>query len=313
MPRAVVTGGAGFLGSHLCDRLLAQGWEVRCFDSLLTGSAANLVDAISDERFGYVHYDVTNYLHVEGGVDWVLHFASPASPNDYLEYPIHTLKVGALGTLNALGLAKAKRAGFMLASTSEVYGDPKVHPQPESYWGNVNPIGPRGVYDEAKRYAEAMAMAYLRTHDVPVKIARIFNPYGPRLRRGDGRAVPTFIEQALADEPITVHGDGSQTRSLCYVDDLVEGIWHLLVSDVVGEPVNLGNPEEVKVLDLARTIVLLAGSRSEVVFTERPIDDPEVRCPDISRATSLLGWLPSVPLSDGLARTIEWARAAWRA
>jgi dTDP-glucose 4,6-dehydratase len=313
VPRAVVTGGAGFLGSHLCDRLLAEGWEVRCFDSLLTGSAANLVDALSDERFGYVHYDVTNYLNVEGAVEWVLHFASPASPSDYLEYPIHTLKVGALGTLNALGLAKAKRAGFMLASTSEVYGDPKVHPQPESYWGNVNPIGPRGVYDEAKRYAEAMAMAYLRTHDVPVKIARIFNTYGPRLRRGDGRAVPTFIEQALADEPITVHGDGSQTRSLCYVDDLVEGIWHLLVSDVVGEPVNLGNPEEVKVLDLARTIVLLAGSRSEVVFTERPIDDPEVRCPDISRATSLLGWLPSVPLSDGLARTIEWARAAWRA
>jgi dTDP-glucose 4,6-dehydratase len=201
----------------------------------------------------------------------------------------------------------------MLASTSEVYGDPKVHPQPESYWGNVNPIGPRGVYDEAKRYAEAMAMAYLRTHDVPVKIARIFNTYGPRLRRGDGRAVPTFIEQALADEPITVHGDGSQTRSLCYVDDLVEGIWHLLISDVVGETVNLGNPEEVKVLDLARTIVLLAGSRSEVVFTDRPIDDPEVRCPDISRATSLLGWLPSVPLGDGLARTIEWARGAWRA
>jgi dTDP-glucose 4,6-dehydratase len=308
-----VTGGAGFLGSHLCDRLLAEGWEVRCFDSLLTGSAANLVDALSDERFGYVHYDVTNYLNVEGAVEWVLHFASPASPSDYLEYPIHTLKVGALGTLNALGLAKAKRAGFMLASTSEVYGDPKVHPQPESYWGNVNPIGPRGVYDEAKRYAEAMAMAYHRTHDVPVKIARIFNTYGPRLRRGDGRAVPTFIEQGLADEPITVHGDGTQTRSLCYVDDLVEGIWHLLISDVVGEPVNLGNPEEVKVLDLARTIVLLAGSRSEVVFTDRPIDDPEVRCPDISRATSLLGWLPSVPLSDGLARTIEWARAAWRA
>jgi len=243
----------------------------------------------------------------------VLHFASPASPTDYLEYPIHTLKVGALGTLHALGLAKAKGAGFMLASTSEVYGDPEVHPQPESYWGNVNPIGPRGVYDEAKRYAEAMAMAYLRTHDVPVKIARIFNTYGPRLRRGDGRAVPTFIGQALKGEPITVHGDGSQTRSLCYVDDLVEGIWRLLTSDVVGMPINLGNPEEVKVLDLARTIVLLAGSGSEVVFTERPIDDPEVRCPDISRATSLLGWLPSVPLSDGLARTIEWARGAWRA
>jgi dTDP-glucose 4,6-dehydratase len=309
----LVTGGAGFLGSHLCDRLLAEGWEVLCFDSLLTGSADNLVDALAADRFRYQAYDVTNYLYVDGPVDWVLHFASPASPTDYLEYPIHTLKVGALGTLHALGLAKAKGAGFMLASTSEVYGDPKVHPQPEGYWGNVNPIGPRGVYDEAKRYAEAMAMAYLRTHDVPVKIARIFNTYGPRLRRGDGRAVPTFIEQALADEPITVHGDGSQTRSLCYVDDLVEGIWRLLISDVVGEPVNLGNPEEVKVLDLARTIVVVAGSRSEVVFTDRPIDDPEVRCPDISRAMSLLGWVPSVPLSDGLARTIEWARGAWRA
>jgi dTDP-glucose 4,6-dehydratase len=308
-----VTGGAGFLGSHLCDRLLAEGWEVLCFDSLLTGSADNLVDALASEGFRYQAYDVTNYLYVDGPVDWVLHFASPASPTDYLEYPIHTLKVGALGTLHALGLAKAKGAGFMLASTSEVYGDPRVHPQPEGYWGNVNPVGPRGVYDEAKRYAEAMAMAYLRTHGVPVKIARIFNTYGPRLRRGDGRAVPTFIEQALADEPITVHGDGSQTRSLCYVDDLVQGIWDLLMSDVVGESVNLGNPEEVKVLDLARTIVLLAGSRSEVVFTDRPIDDPEVRCPDISRATSLFGWLPRVPLSEGLARTIEWARGAWRA
>jgi dTDP-glucose 4,6-dehydratase len=308
-----VTGGAGFLGSRLCDRLLAEGWEVLCLDSLLTGSADNLVDALAAERFRYQAYDVTNYLYVDGPVDWVLHFASPASPTDYLEHPIHTLKVGALGTLHALGLAKAKGGGLMLASTSEVYGDPRVHPQPESYWGNVNPVGPRGVYDEAKRYAEAMAMAYLRTHGVPVKIARIFNTYGPRLRRGDGRAVPTFIEQALANEPITVHGDGSQTRSLCYVDDLVEGIWRLLISDVVGEPVNLGNPEEVKVLDLARTIALLAGSRSEVVFTERPEDDPEVRCPDISRATSLLGWLPRVPLSDGLARTIEWARGAWRA
>jgi len=313
VPRALVTGGAGFLGSHLCERLLAEGWEVLCFDSLLTGSVDNLVGSLSNERFRYQRYDVTNYLYVDGPVDWVLHLASPASPSDYLEYPIHTLKVGALGTLHALGLAKSKRAGFMLASTSEVYGDPKVHPQPESYWGNVNPIGPRGVYDEAKRYAEAMAMAYHRTHGISVKIARIFNTYGPRMRRDDGRAVPTFVEQALEGEPITVHGDGSQTRSLCYVDDLVEGIWRLLTSDVVGMPINLGNPEEVKVLDLARTIVLLAGSGSEVVFTERPIDDPEVRCPDISRATSLLGWLPSVPLSDGLARTIEWARGAWRA
>jgi dTDP-glucose 4,6-dehydratase len=308
-----VTGGAGFLGSHLCERLLAEGWEVVGFDSLLTGRTENLVEVLSHERFRFESYDVTNYLFVEGGVDWVLHFASPASPSDYLSYPIHTLKVGALGTLRALGLAKAKRAGFLLASTSEVYGDPKVHPQPESYWGNVNPIGPRGVYDEAKRYAEAMAMAYHRTHDVPVKIARIFNTYGPRLRRGDGRAVPTFIDQALSGEPITVHGDGSQTRSLCYVDDLIDGIWRFLTSDVVGAPVNLGNPEEVKVLDLARTISLLAGSRSELTFTERPVDDPEVRCPDISRAMSKLGWTPRVPLPDGLQRTIDWTREAWRA
>jgi dTDP-glucose 4,6-dehydratase len=312
MPRAVVTGGAGFVGSHLCERLLREGWDVLSLDSLLTGRISNLVAFESHERFRFESHDVTTPISVEGDVDWVLHFASPASPSDYLSHPIHTLKVGALGTLNALGLAKAKGAGFLLASTSEVYGDPQVHPQPEEYWGNVNPIGPRGVYDEAKRYAEAMAMAYLRVHDVQVKIARIFNTYGPRLRRGDGRAVPTFVEQALGGDPITVHGDGSQTRSLCYVDDLVEGIWRLLVSDVVGMPVNLGNPEEVKVLDLARTIVLLAGSASEVIFTERPIDDPEVRCPDISRATSLLGWVPLIPLTDGLERTISWARETWR-
>ena len=313
MPRAVVTGGAGFVGSHLCERLLHEGWDVVCFDSLLTGRTSNLADALSDPGFRFESYDVTNFISVEENVDWVLHFASPASPSDYLSHPIHTLKVGALGTLNALGLSKAKRAGFLLASTSEVYGDPLVHPQPEEYWGNVNPIGPRGVYDEAKRFAEATAMAYLRTHDVPVKIARIFNTYGPRLRRGDGRAVPTFIEQALEGEPITVHGDGSQTRSLCYVDDLVEGIWRLLTSDVIGMPVNLGNPEEVKVLDLARTVVLLTGSASDVIFTERPVDDPEVRCPDISRATSLLGWMPHISLSDGLSRTIDWARETWRA
>jgi dTDP-glucose 4,6-dehydratase len=312
MPRAVVTGGAGFVGSHLCERLLREGWDVLSLDSLLTGRIANLDGFESHERFRFESHDVTTPISVEGDVDWVLHFASPASPSDYLSHPIHTLKVGALGTLNALGLAKAKGAGFLLASTSEVYGDPQVHPQPEGYWGNVNPIGPRGVYDEAKRYAEAMAMAYLRVHDVQVKIARIFNTYGPRLRRGDGRAVPTFVEQALGGDPITVHGDGSQTRSLCYVDDLVEGIWRLLTSDVVGMPVNLGNPEEVKVLDLARTIVLLAGSASEVIFTERPIDDPEVRCPDISRATSLLGWVPLIPLTDGLERTISWARETWR-
>jgi dTDP-glucose 4,6-dehydratase len=313
MPRAVVTGGAGFVGSHLCERLLREAWDVLSLDSLLTGRISNLGGVKSHERFRFESHDVTTAISVEGDVDWVLHFASPASPSDYLSHPIHTLKVGALGTLNALGLAKAKGAGFLLASTSEVYGDPQVHPQPEEYWGNVNPIGPRGVYDEAKRYAEAMAMAYLRAHDVPVKIARIFNTYGPRLRRGDGRAIPTFIEQALGGDPLTVHGDGSQTRSLCYVDDLVEGVWRLLTSDVVGMTVNLGNPEEVKVLDLARTIVLLAGSDSDVIYTERPIDDPEVRCPDISRARSLLGWAPRIPLADGLPRTIEWARATWRA
>jgi len=312
VPRAVVTGGAGFVGSHLCDRLLAEGWEVFCFDSLLTGRAENLGQALSHDGFRFEPYDVTNYLFVGGGVDWVLHFASPASPTDYLAHPIHTLKVGALGTLHALGLAKSKGSRFLLASTSEVYGDPQVHPQPESYWGNANPIGPRGVYDEAKRYAEALAMAYHRAHDVPVKIARIFNTYGPRLRRGDGRAVPTFIDQAVNGAPITVHGDGSQTRSLCYVDDLIEGIWRLLVSDVVGAPVNLGNPEEVKVLDLARTILTLVGSGSELIFTARPIDDPEVRCPDISRAMSMVGWEPRIPLNDGLQRTIDWARQAWR-
>jgi len=309
MPRAVVTGAAGFLGSHLSDRLLGEGWDVIGFDSLLTGRAENLADALSNRRFRFEQYDVTNYLHVDGDLDWVLHFASPASPTDYLAYPIQTLKVGALGTLRALGLVKAKDAGLLLASTSEVYGNPQVHPQPETYWGHVNPIGPRGVYDEAKRYAEAMAMAYHRSHGVPVKIVRIFNTYGPRMRRRDGRAVPTFIDQALEGSPLTVHGDGSQTRSLCHVDDLVEGIWRLLTSDIVAEPVNLGNPEEVKVLDLARTIVSLAGSRSDVVFIDRPVDDPDVRCPDISRATSALAWTPRVRLADGLERTIEWVRA----
>jgi dTDP-glucose 4,6-dehydratase len=289
-----------------------EGWDVVCLDSLLTGRTENLDGLMSDRRFRFETRDVTQPISIDDDVDWILHLASPASPTDYLSHPIHTLKVGALGTMNALGLAKAKGAGFLLASTSEVYGDPKVHPQPESYWGNVNPIGPRGVYDEAKRYAEAMAMAYHRAHGVPVKIIRIFNTYGPRMRRGDGRAVPTFIEQAFEGRPITVHGDGSQTRSLCFVDDLVEGIWRLLGSNVIGKPVNLGNPEEVKVLDLARTIVLLAGSSSEVTFTERPIDDPEVRCPDISQAIASLGWTPQVPLAEGLQRTIDWARQSWR-
>jgi dTDP-glucose 4,6-dehydratase len=308
--KAVVTGGAGFLGSHLSRRLLDEGWEVAVLDSLLTGSAENVADLMARDGFRFERYDVTNHLHVDGAVDWVLHLASPASPADYLEHPIHTLKVGALGTLRALGLAKAKGAGFFLASTSEVYGDPQVHPQPESYWGHVNPVGPRGVYDEAKRYAEAMAAAYRRAHGIPVRIARIFNTYGPWMRRDDGRAVPTFIAQALAGEPLTVHGDGSQTRSLCYVDDLIEGFWRLLFSDEQ-DPVNLGNPEEVSVLELAETVRETAASRSEITFTARPVDDPEVRCPDISRARDRLGWEPRVPLRDGLKRTVAWAREAW--
>jgi dTDP-glucose 4,6-dehydratase len=310
MPRAVVTGGAGFLGSHFCERLIAEGWEVTCLDSFLTGSPDNLAGVIGHPNFRLDRYDVTNFLFVEGEVDWIIHLASPASPQDYLEHPIHTLKVGALGALRGLGLARAKGAGFLLASTSEVYGDPKVHPQPESYWGNVNPIGPRGVYDEAKRYAEAMAMAYHRTHGIPAKIVRIFNTYGPRMRRNDGRAVPTFIKQALAGEPLTVHGDGTQTRSLCYVDDLVEGIFRFLSSDALG-PMNIGNPEEITVRELAELIAGVAGGPARLTFTPRPVDDPEVRCPDISLARARIGWEPGVALEEGLKKTIEWAREAW--
>jgi dTDP-glucose 4,6-dehydratase len=311
MSRAVVTGGGGFLGSHLCERLLAEGWDILCFDSFLTGDPRNLARALRSDRFRLVRYDVTNDLVVDGHVDWVLHFASPASPRDYLDHPIHTLKVGALGTLRTLGLAKAKGAGFLLASTSEVYGDPRVHPQPETYWGNVNPIGPRGVYDEAKRYAEAIAMAYYRAHDVPVKIARIFNTYGPRMRRNDGRAVPSFIDQGMRDQPITVHGDGRQTRALCYVDDLVEGIWRLVDSDFVGT-MNLGNPEELKILEVAQLVISSLGSRSEIVFTPRPEDDPDVRCPDISLARKELEWEPRIALREGLEKTMTWARTAWQ-
>ena len=312
MPRAVVTGGAGLLGSHLCDRLLAEGWDVLCLDSLLTGAVENLSDAFRHPRFAFEKYDVTTALDVQGAVDCILHFASPASPRDYLQHPIHTLKVGALGTLNGLGLAKAKGAAFLLASTSEVYGDPLVNPQPESYWGNVNPVGPRGVYDEAKRYAEAMAMAYHRAHAIPVHIARIFNTYGPRLRIDDGRAVPTFIAQALRGEPLTVHGDGTQTRSLCYVADLVEGLWRLLISDVVG-PINMGNPEEVTVNHLAELVRTIVGSASEIVHVDRPEDDPTVRRPDITLAKSALAWEPKIALEVGLARTVAWAvEAGWK-
>ena len=310
MPRAVVTGGAGFLGSHLCERLLDEGWEVVCIDSLLTGARSN-VDRLADRSgYSFVEQNVVEDLTVESPVDYALHFASPASPKDYLEHPIPTLKVGAMGTWKVLGLAKAKGATFMLASTSEVYGDPLVHPQPETYWGNVNPIGPRGVYDEAKRYAEAMSMAYQRTHGLTVKINRIFNTYGPRMRRMDGRAVPNFVEQALTGEPITVHGDGSQTRSLCYVDDLIEGIYRFLTSDAEG-PMNIGNPHEITVLHIAETIRDLVGSSSEIIFTGRPVDDPENRQPDIARARDVLGWEPKIPLDEGLGRTIDWARAAW--
>ncbi len=310
MPRAVVTGGAGFLGSFVCERLIAEGWDVLCLDTLLTGREENLGSSRSDPRFTFVQADVTEYIRVDGPVDAVVHLASPASPRAYLDHPIHTLKVGALGTLNALGLAKASGARFLLTSTSEVYGDPLVNPQPEAYWGNVNPVGPRGVYDEAKRFAEAMTMAYHRVHVVPVRIARIFNTYGPRMRRDDGRAIPTFVSQALAGAPITVHGDGTQTRSLCFVDDLVEGLWRLLVSDLTG-PVNLGNPEEVTVLELAERVRAGTGADVEIEFVERPDDDPQVRRPDISLARLELGWEPKVPLETGLERMIGWARGAW--
>jgi dTDP-glucose 4,6-dehydratase len=308
--KAVVTGGAGFLGSHLCERLLREGWHVLCLDSLLTGSSDNLAPVRDHERFEFLRCDVTKEISVAGDIDWVLHFASPASPRDYLDHPIHTLKVGALGTLNGLGLAKAKGAAFLLASTSEVYGDPLVHPQPESYWGNVNPIGPRGVYDEAKRYAEAMTMAYHRAHRMDVKIIRIFNTFGERMRRGDGRAVPNFIEQALSSKPLTVYGDGTQTRSLCYVDDLIEGIWRFLNASGTG-PLNLGNPHEVTILELAELIAKLAGTDSGIVYEQRPVDDPEVRRPDISKASAELGWEPRVALEEGLDRTLQWARGAW--
>jgi dTDP-glucose 4,6-dehydratase len=310
MPRALITGGAGFLGSHLCERLIAEGWDVLCVDSLLTGQKDNLLPLLDHERFRYVARDVTEPFEVEGGLDRVLHLASPASPIDYLRWPIETLRVGALGTMQTLELALGKDATFFLASTSESYGDPLVHPQPESYWGNVNPVGPRGVYDEAKRYAEAATMAYHRTHGLPVRIARIFNTYGPRMRSRDGRAVPTFIQQALAGEPLTVHGDGSQTRSLCYVDDLIEGLYRLIMSEEVG-PVNIGNPAEITIARLAEVIRDAAGSSSRIVNVERPVDDPELRRPDISLARRVLGWEPAISLEEGLARTIAWAGDAW--
>ena len=307
MTTSVVTGGAGFLGSHLCERLLAEGHRVVCVDNLITGNEKNVEHLTGDERFQFIRHDITLPLHLDEPVDNVLHFASPASPIDYLELPIQTLKVGSLGTHNSLGMAKAKGARFLLASTSEVYGDPLVHPQPESYWGNVNPVGPRGVYDEAKRFGEAMAMAYHRYHGLEVRIVRIFNTYGPRMRARDGRVVPAFVQQALAGEPLTVFGDGSQTRSFCYVDDLIEGIYRLLTSSVE-TPVNIGNPVEMTILEFARAVVELIGSSSEISFKPLPVDDPKIRQPDISLAKAELGWEPRVPLAKGLAATIEYFR-----
>lgn len=303
--RIVITGGAGFIGSHLCDYFIKKNHYVICLDNLITGNLKNIEHLFGNERFLFIKHDVTNFIYVPGKVDAVLHFASPASPEDYLKYPIQTLKVGALGTHKALGLAKEKKAIFMLASTSEVYGDPLVSPQNELYWGNVNPIGPRGVYDEAKRFAEAMTMAYYRYHKLPIRIVRIFNTYGPRMRLNDGRVVPTFIYQALKNKPITVYGDGSQTRSFCYVSDLVEGIYKLLFKNIP-EPVNLGNPTETKIIDFAYLIKKLTKSKSKIVFRPLPQDDPKQRRPDITKAKKVLNWQPKVSLEKGLNLTIEY-------
>jgi dTDP-glucose 4,6-dehydratase len=303
--RVLVTGGAGFIGSHLCAFFLGKGWEVVCMDDFVTGSRDNLTTVQSKAGFRLIEHDVTEYIRLDGQLDWVLHFASPASPVDYLELPIQTLKVGALGTHNALGVAKAKGARFLLASTSEVYGDPLVHPQREDYWGHVNPVGPRGVYDEAKRFAEAITMAYHRTHQIDTRIVRIFNTFGPRMRLKDGRAIPAFMGQALTEAPITVFGDGSQTRSFQYISDLIEGLWRLMQAPV-NDPVNIGNPHEMTLLELAKRIIRLTGSQSEIVFRPLPVDDPKVRQPDISRARTLLGWEPRVEIDEGLRLTVDW-------
>ena len=309
--RALVTGGAGFIGSHLCEFFLGQGWEVVCMDNFVTGSPDNVAPFQARPGFRLVRHNVTEYIRMDGALDWVLHLASPASPRDYLELPIQTLKVGALGTHNALGLAKAKDARCLLASTSEVYGDPLVHPQREDYWGNVNPVGPRGVYDEAKRFAEAITMAYHRFHGVDTRIARIFNCFGPRMRIDDGRAIPAFISQALAGRPLTVFGDGSQTRSFQYISDLIDGLWRLVRAPVT-DPVNLGNPQEMTLLELAKRILRLTGARSEIVFRPLPTDDPKVRQPDIGRARALLAWEPRVDVDEGLRLTIDWFRQRLR-
>ena len=305
--RVVITGGAGFLGSHLCDYMIEKGWEVLCLDNLVTGAEANIAHLLPSNRFRVARQDVSRYIDVPGPVDAVMHFASPASPPDYLKFPIQTLKVGALGTHNALGLALAKQARFLLASTSECYGDPDVSPQPETYWGRVNPIGPRGVYDEAKRFAEAMTMAYHRTHGVDTRIVRIFNTYGPRMRLNDGRALPNFLYQALNGEAITVYGDGKQTRSFCYVSDLIDGIYRLLESNE-REPVNIGNPQEITILEFAERVRALVGAKSPIVFRPLPQDDPKQRCPDIAKARRILKWEPQVNLEEGLRLTYEYFR-----
>lgn len=303
MARVLITGGAGFLGSHLCDKFINNGYEVICMDNFVTGSPDNIAHLFGNKNFKFVEHDVTEYIYVDGPLDFILHFASPASPIDYLKLPIQTLKVGSLGTHKTLGLAKKKNARFLIASTSEVYGDPLIHPQPEEYWGNVNPVGFRGVYDEAKRFAEAMTMAYHRYHQVETRIVRIFNTYGPRMRLEDGRAIPNFINQALRNLPVTVYGDGSQTRSVCYVDDLVEGIFRLLLSDET-MPVNIGNPDEITMLDLAKEVIELTNSKSEIIFEELPSDDPKVRQPNIERAQSILKWNPTIDRKYGLEKTI---------
>jgi dTDP-glucose 4,6-dehydratase len=305
--RVVLTGGAGFLGSHLSDYFIEKGWEVLCLDNLVTGSDSNISHLLSHPRFRFTRQDVSQYIEVQGPVDAVLHFASPASPPDYLKFPIQTMKVGALGTHNTLGLAMAKKAKFLLASTSECYGDPEVSPQPETYWGHVNPIGPRGVYDEAKRFAEAITMAYRRYHGVDTRIVRIFNTYGPRMRLNDGRALPNFLYQALVGEPITVYGDGKQTRSFCYVTDLIEGIYRLLESDEA-DPVNIGNPSEITILEFAERVRALVGATAPIVFHPLPQDDPKQRCPDITKARRILKWEPKVGLEEGLKRTYEFFR-----
>ena len=302
---AIITGGAGFLGSHICDKLLQENINVICIDNLLTGTLDNIEHLFENPKFKFIKHDVTNFIHVPGKVDYVLHFASPASPIDYLKLPIQTLKVGSLGTHKALGLAKEKNAVFLLASTSEVYGDPEVNPQSEDYWGNVNPIGPRGVYDEAKRFAEAMTMAYQRYHNVETRIVRIFNTYGPRMRLDDGRALPTFVSQALTGKDITVFGDGSQTRSFCYVTDLIDGIYKLLLSDIK-TPVNIGNPSEITIKQFAEEVIAFTKSKSRIVYKPIPEDDPQIRRPDISKAKKLLGWKPHVNREEGLIKTIDY-------